>query len=67
MEPPPRPASTRRWREGLLARAVLRGATKGSRQHPQLTRFRQLRSPVVRHQRVSGHYRRRGRHARLSF
>ena len=34
------------WREGLLARAVLRGATKGYRRHPQLTRFLQLRSPV---------------------
>jgi hypothetical protein len=28
------------WREGLLARAVLRGATKGYRHHPQLLRFR---------------------------
>jgi hypothetical protein len=34
------------WREGLLARAVLRGATKGYRHHPQLIRFRELRSPV---------------------
>ena len=28
------------WREGLLARAVLRGETKGYRHHPQLQRFR---------------------------
>src|SRR5690349_9302549 len=28
------------WREGLLARAVLRGETRGYRQHPQLERFR---------------------------
>jgi hypothetical protein len=27
------------WREGLLARAVLRGQTKGYRHHPQLLRF----------------------------
>jgi hypothetical protein len=33
------------WREGLLARAVLRGATKGYRHHPQLQRFRAHRSP----------------------
>ena len=32
------------WREGLLARAVLRGATKGYRHHPQLERFRAHRS-----------------------
>ena len=29
------------WREGLLARKVLRGATKGYRHHPQLIRFRE--------------------------
>jgi hypothetical protein len=34
------------WREGLLARAVLRGATKGYRHHPQLTRFREQAAPV---------------------
>jgi hypothetical protein len=34
------------WREGLLARAVLRGATKGYRRHPQLTRFREQPAPV---------------------
>jgi hypothetical protein len=28
------------WREALLARAVLRGKTKGYRHHPQLERFR---------------------------
>ncbi|HTO91794.1 MAG TPA: pyrimidine dimer DNA glycosylase/endonuclease V [Candidatus Sulfotelmatobacter sp.] len=28
------------WREGLLARAVLRGQTRGYRRHPQLERFR---------------------------
>ncbi len=28
------------WREALLARAVLRGRTRGYRQHPQLERFR---------------------------
>ena len=33
------------WREGLLARAVLRGATKGYRHHPQLQRFRAHTSP----------------------
>jgi hypothetical protein len=34
------------WREGLLARAVLRGATKGYRHHPQLIRFREHPAPV---------------------
>lgn len=28
------------WREGLLARKVLRGETKGYRNHPQLERFK---------------------------
>lgn len=28
------------WREALLARAVLRGRTRGYRHHPQLERFR---------------------------
>lgn len=28
------------WREGLLARAVLRGETRGYTHHPQLDRFR---------------------------
>jgi hypothetical protein len=34
------------WREALLARAVLRGKTRGYRSHPQLERFR--RSPAPR-------------------
>lgn len=34
------------WREGLLARAVLRGATRGYRRHPQLERFRRHPAPV---------------------
>lgn len=33
------------WREALLARAVLRGATKGYRHHPQLERFRSHAAP----------------------
>jgi hypothetical protein len=35
------------WREALLARAVLRGATRGYRQHPQLERFRAHSSPRI--------------------
>jgi hypothetical protein len=35
------------WREALLAQAVLLGRTKGYRNHPQLIRFRQQRSPVA--------------------
>jgi hypothetical protein len=34
------------WREGLLARAVLRGATRGYRNHPQLERFRAHALPL---------------------
>ncbi|HTX19445.1 MAG TPA: pyrimidine dimer DNA glycosylase/endonuclease V [Bacteroidota bacterium] len=34
------------WREALLARKVLRGATKGYRHHPQLIRFN-ARHPVL--------------------
>src|SRR6476646_9124589 len=34
------------WREALLARAVLRGQTKGYRQHPQVQRFREHATPV---------------------
>lgn len=34
------------WRETLLAKAVLRGATKGYRQHPQLERFKAQADPV---------------------
>ena len=35
------------WREGLLARAVLRGRTRGYRHHPQLARFRNHPRPVA--------------------
>ncbi|MGC1953765.1 MAG: pyrimidine dimer DNA glycosylase/endonuclease V [Gammaproteobacteria bacterium] len=35
------------WREALLAQAVLRGRTTGYTRHPQLTRFRESRSPVA--------------------
>lgn len=34
------------WREGLLARAVLRGKTKGYTNHPQLIRFREHPAPL---------------------
>jgi hypothetical protein len=34
------------WRETLLARAVLRGETKGYKHHPQLHRFQAQASPV---------------------
>jgi hypothetical protein len=33
------------WREALLARAVLRGQTRGYRNHPQLERFRAQLAP----------------------
>jgi len=33
------------WRESLLARAVLRGETRGYRHHPQLLRFRSHAAP----------------------
>ena len=33
------------WREGLLAQAVLRGSTKGYRNHPQLNRFKAHPTP----------------------
>ena len=33
------------WREALLAKAVLRGETKGYRYHPQLIRFREHSAP----------------------
>jgi hypothetical protein len=33
------------WREGLLARKVLRGQTRGYRHHPQLERFKKHRRP----------------------
>ncbi len=35
------------WREALLARAVLRGRTRGYRHHPQLERFQQCASPLA--------------------
>jgi hypothetical protein len=35
------------WREGLLARAVLLGRTKGYRNHPQLIRFRAHPDPLA--------------------
>lgn len=34
------------WREALLAQAVLRGHTRGYRNHPQLARFRAAEDPV---------------------
>jgi len=34
------------WREGLLARAVLLGKTRGYRHHPQLERFKALADPT---------------------
>ena len=33
------------WREGLLARKVLAGETRGYRHHPQLQRFREQSDP----------------------
>ena len=35
------------WREGLLARAVLNGQTKGYRNHPQLNRFKEQGDPIA--------------------
>ena len=35
------------WCEGLLARKVLRGETKGYRNHPQLWRFKAQADPVA--------------------
>jgi hypothetical protein len=34
------------WREGLLARKVLQGETKGYKNHPQLTRFKNHKYPI---------------------
>lgn len=34
------------WREGLLARKVLLGQTKGYTHHPQLIRFRETGNPI---------------------
>lgn len=35
------------WREGLLARKVLMGKTKGYKNHPQLLRFKDQKDPVA--------------------
>ena len=35
------------WREALLAQAVLRGETKGYRNHPQLDRFKEQADPAA--------------------
>jgi hypothetical protein len=35
------------WREGLLALAVLKGKTRGYKNHPQLERFRETECPVA--------------------
>lgn len=35
------------WREGLLAKKVLEGKTKGYTKHPQLIRFRSTPDPVA--------------------
>jgi hypothetical protein len=35
------------WREGLLARAVLDGKTKGYKNHPQLIRFKNQKEPLL--------------------
>ena len=35
------------WREGLLARKVLQGETKGYKNHPQLERFKSTADPVA--------------------
>ena len=35
------------WREALLAQKVLRGRTRGYRQHPQLARFKAQPDPVA--------------------
>lgn len=34
------------WREGLLAKKVLEGRTKGYKHHPQLERFRASKDPL---------------------
>ena len=35
------------WREGLLAKAVLEGKTKGYKNHPQLLRFKKNVNPLI--------------------
>jgi nitroimidazol reductase NimA-like FMN-containing flavoprotein (pyridoxamine 5'-phosphate oxidase superfamily) len=34
------------WREGLLAQRVIRGETKGYKNHPQVERFKKTKNPV---------------------
>lgn len=34
------------WREGLLAKKVLEGKTKGYKKHPQLVRFKEQKNPM---------------------
>lgn len=34
------------WREGLLAQKVLKGQTKGYKNHPQLNRFKETKYPL---------------------
>lgn len=34
------------WREGLLAKKVLEGNTRGYRNHPQLVRFKNHKNPI---------------------
>jgi hypothetical protein len=48
------------WREGLLARKVLLGATRGYRHHPQLERFRGVAQVDCYLSRVLDEARRRG-------
>jgi hypothetical protein len=38
---------TAAWREGLLAKKVLEGKTRGYTHHPQLARFRACRNPAA--------------------
>jgi len=35
------------WREGLLAKKVLKGKTKGYKNHPQLQRFKEFKHPLL--------------------
>lgn len=35
------------WREGLLAQAVLKGETRGYKNHPQLDRFKKQDNPLI--------------------
>ena len=35
------------WREGLLAKKVLEGKTRGYKNHPQLERFKALKDPLA--------------------